>query len=116
MDAAVLLLKRLGQRTHWVDLPDGKRVQVRRPPEVEFAQYVDGVSREHVSRCVVGWSGFTEADLLGPSAGSSDPAEFSPELWADVVADRVDYVRIVADGLAKTITDHLERKKAIEGN
>jgi len=116
MDAAVLLLKRLGQRTHWVDLPDGKRVQVRRPPEVEFARYVNGVSAEHVAACVVGWSGFTEADLLGSSAGSSDAAEFSPELWADVVRDRIDYVRIVAEGLARTITEHLERKKAIQGN
>ena len=116
MDVAALIAKMDEQRARWVDLPDGKRVQFRRPLETEFGRFRGGVSVEHLCEHVCGWDGFTEADLLGPAIGASDVQTFAPELWARVVRDRVDYVKPLAEAMAASITEHLAAKAATAKN
>jgi hypothetical protein len=104
------------QRTHWAALPDGKRVQFRRPLETEFGKFRTGVHVEHLCEYAIGWEGFTEADLLGAAVGGSDVAPFSPELWARVVRDRIAYVTPLAEALVECIRLHLEAKDGAAKN
>ncbi len=118
------------QRLSWVELEpaaDGraaKRVQITRPPENDVASFVsqtpEGLftleaSAEHVTKYVTGWDGITEADLIGP-AGSSDAAEFHPNLWRIVVEDRLDWMRAIARALLDAILAHRAAKLEDEKN
>lgn len=118
------------QRLSWVVLEpakDGraeKRVQITRPPENDVAAFVsktdEGLftleaSAEHVTRYVTGWDGITEADLIGP-AGSSDAAEFHPDLWRIVVEDRLEWMRTIARALLDAILEHRAAKLEDEKN
>lgn len=117
------LIKQLRERRMvWVelDLP-GKRVRLIRPTEVELAQHFikDGivsVGIEEVKRFTVDWSGFTEADLLGAAIGSSDTVPFSSDLWAEVVSDRVDWVRSLAHKLLELSIQHRTTAEADSKN
>jgi hypothetical protein len=103
-------------RRSWIDLPDGKAVLLERPRTAEMGRFGSGVTVDSVVPLIVGWRGFTEADLLGASVGSADPAEFSTELWEEVLKDRVSYFKPVLDALVRIVSEHSERLKAIEGN
>lgn len=116
MDIAALIAKMDEQRTAWVSLPDGKRVQFRRPLETEFAQLRDGVGVDHLCRYVCGWDGFTEADLLGAAVGASDAVMFDAALWARVVRDRAAYVVPVAQAIVAAVTAHIETRDAATKN
>ena len=107
--AANTLVARLReQRMKWVDLADedGKRVRIIRPTETELGSLFKGgqlsIGLEEVKRFVVDWEGITEADLLGPAIGAADAVPFDAALWAEVVADKVRWVR----QLAQDILDH----------
>lgn len=118
------------QRLSWVEVepaPAGgiaKRVQITRPPENDVAAFVsktdEGLftleaSAAHVTKYVTGWDGITEADLIGP-AGSSDAAEFHPDLWAIVVEDRLEWMRTIARALLDSILAHRAAKLEDEKN
>jgi hypothetical protein len=108
------LIKRLReQRMQWIDIDGlpGKRVRIIRPTEVELAQHFVkageiSVGVDEVRRFVVDWDGFTEADLLGASVGASDPVAFTPELWAEVVSDHIEWVRTLARKLLDAAIEH----------
>lgn len=120
--ATVLALRR--QREHSVDLGGGKKVTFLRPPEVEMTALLhgDGESRiwkvdiAEVRKYVCGWSGFTEADLLGASVGSSDPLAFDPELWSELVNDNVQWKVKVAEAILASVIDHINRQDAVAKN
>lgn len=115
--AARNLIERLqAQRKHWVDLGDGRKVQYMRPPEVELPRLINGVRIEHVTQYVCDWKGFSEATLLGAAVGSSDPVEFDRALWAEVVADDVKLLGVVAEALAGAATAYLAERTAVEKN
>ena len=116
MDEAALIARMEEQRTRWATLPDGKRVQFRRPLETELSKFRSGVDIEHLCEYVCGWDGFTEADLLGPAIGASDAVAFTPKLWARLVRDRIDYVQPVAQAMVAAITEHLASKAATAKN
>lgn len=116
MDEPTLLAKMDEQRKRWTALPDGKRVQFRRPLETELGRFRAGVDVEHLCEYVCGWEGFTEADLLGPAIGSDSKVEFSSALWARLVRDRIDYVHPVAQAMVDAITEHLAIKAATAKN
>jgi hypothetical protein len=116
MDEPTLLAKMDEQRKRWAPLPDGKRVQFRRPLETELGRFRGGVDVEHLCEYVCGWEGVTEADLLGPAIGSDSKVEFSPALWARLVRDRIDYVQPVAQAMVDAITEHLASKAATAKN
>ena len=111
--AATNLAARLReQRMKWVDLADqdGKRVRIIRPTETELGTLFKGghlfVGIEEVKRFVVDWEGFTEADLLGPAIGAADPVPFDAALWAEVVADKVRWVRQLAQDILDHVVSH----------
>ena len=120
--ALLAALKRRREKT--VDLGDGKTVTFLRPSESEMGGMLDvkgdqaewNVNIEHVRKCVVGWGGFTAADLLGASIGSSDPVEFSVDLWHEVCADNVEYVTKVARAILTSVVDHISAKGATAKN
>lgn len=115
-----LIAKLDEQRTRWIDLPDGKRLQVRRPLETDG----DALSGLRTSRAVatalcefvVGWSGFTEADLLGAAIGSSDAADFDKALCLRVVRDRLDYVVALGEHILAVVQEHEAAKASAAKN
>lgn len=110
------------QRLHWIEVrpaSDGVSalaVQVRRPLEAELYKFSAGVTAEHVCEFVTAWKGFTEADILGPSVGASDPLEFDAELWSEWVRDNAGYVQAIAAGIRDLIQQHLEKVGAAAKN
>lgn len=119
-----LIAQMRDQRKSLVELCEGKRVQITRPPENDLESFVttteDGrftlhCELRHVLRYTVGWEGFTEADLVGP-AGSSDQVPFAPELWQMVVEDKLDWLRTVAQALLDSIVAHREAKAEDQKN
>jgi hypothetical protein len=116
MDVRTLLAKMAGQREVWADLPGGRRLQYRRPPEVELPRLAGGVTLEVVVQYACGWSGFTEADLLGQAIGSSDQVPFSAELWDAYVRDHAGELQTVARHMAETVTAYLVQRDAAAKN
>ena len=112
------------QRQSWVDLEPGKRVQIMRPPESEIGAFLrveNGrksmmADLDQVVKFTTGWEGITEADLLGASVGASDAVPFDPALWAEVVADRGDWLKAVAQALLDAIVKHFDEKAQAEKN
>lgn len=117
MDAVAALIARMDeQRSRWVALPDGKRVQVRRPLQTEMRAYVSGVSVDQAVQQVCAWEGFSEADLLGAAIGSSDPLPFDRALWDRIARDRVDYIRAVAGTIADLLNEYITTLEAAGKN
>lgn len=114
MKPSAIIAAMLAQRSSWVEIAEGKRVQVRRPPETEVGALVvrgtdgkiTGLRAElpEVRRYVVGWEGFSECDLV--EGGASDPVEFHPDIWAVYVEDRRDVVNTVAARLIDMVLTH----------
>ena len=118
MDAAALIAAMRTARHSWVDMPGhpGAAVRIVRPLEAEFGRFVAGVTVEHVCAYVDGWRGFTEATIQGAAVGAEDAVDFSADLWAEWVRDRVDCVEVVAKAISAAITAHLQARKAAAGN
>lgn len=104
------------QRTHWVDIAPGLRVQYRRPLECDMRTLHRGVDVDHCVQFVCGWEGFTEATFLGQGVGSDDAMPFDSDLWAAYVRDRVHLVGVVAQAIAGSVAQHLAQKAAAEKN
>lgn len=110
-DVQGLLARMAAQRESWVELTGGKRLQIRRPPELEMPELAGGVRVEHTVRHACGWSGFTEAVLLGPSQGSGDAAvPFHADLWAAYAADHAEDAAKACAGLAEAVQTYLTRR------
>jgi hypothetical protein len=65
---------------------------------------------------LTGWSGITEAMLLGPSVGASSPAVFEPEVARIALADRPGWVTELAMHALKEAGDEAKRLKDRAGN
>ena len=115
-DVQALLARMATQREAWADLGGGKKLQYRRPPEVELPRLIAGVGLEHVIQYACGWEGFTEADLLGAGIGGSDAVPFHRDLWAAYVADNAHDMQAVSQAMAQTVTDYLQRKADVAKN
>lgn len=98
-------------RLSWLDLSSGLKVQLLRPTEVEMITNVGRGAFEVACAQVVGWSGFTEADLLGPEVGSDVVAEFTAELWEAYAADHADQTAAVAKEVRRITEDYWVRRK-----
>ena len=129
MKAEALIQRLQAQRESWCELEpaaDGlpaKRVRLRRPAETEISSLrpVPGKSHEQVlidaiCRYAVGWEGITEADLLGADQAGGDAVPFAPDLWAEVVRDRMDWVDKASAHLMRQVADHLQLKEAAAKN
>jgi hypothetical protein len=111
-----LINRLLSQRESWLDLEPGKRVKVRRPPELEAVDLRHGVTLEHVTKYVVGWEGITEADLLGATVGSDTVPAFSADVWTIVVTDRMEWFALVRNKIMELVVEHLTAKDAAAKN
>lgn len=109
MDVALMLARMQGQREFDVELPNGRTVRMRRPPEVELPQMIGGVRLQHVVDAAVGWN-FTEADLLGAAIGAEDEVPFDRALWREYVADNAPALEASSRRLAEAVSDYLKRK------
>lgn len=120
MKPAELIAKLDEQRTRWVDLPDGKRLRVMRPLETDADRLTGhrslGSLAEALCTFVVGWSGFTEADLLGAALGASDEVAFDAALCLRVLRDRGDYVVTLGDEIRAMVKAHRDAKDAAAKN
>lgn len=117
MDAAALIAKMEAQRASWVELPDGRRVRIVRPPELELVQLADGIRVEHAAKYATGWKGFTEATVLGPSQGSGDEElPFDRGVWAAYIADHLDEAKTVIEALTERVVDYLKQRAATAKN
>lgn len=116
MSTERLIKQILAKREGWVVLDAGLRVKIRRPAEAEMARFDGGLTFDVVSRCVVDWDGFTEADLLGPAIGASDAVPFDAELWAVVAQDHMDWFKPISTALLDAIRTHLGTRADVEKN
>lgn len=112
-----LIAKLLAQRESWVEVEPGRRVRVRRPDESEMVDFRGGMSVELMLRHVVGWEGFTEADILGPALGAADAAvAFDAALFAVLARDHVAWFEPVSVEIATRIAEHWKAREATAKN
>ena len=111
------------QRELGVDMGDGRSMTLLRPTELEIQRDLikllpgsDGtpvpqllIDTDAVHRYVVGWSGYTEADLLG-AVGGSDAAPFSTELVQEWLANNPSDIGKLLDALFGCITSHINAR------
>jgi hypothetical protein len=122
MDAKLLLEQMRNQRKRWVQLSEGKRVQILLPTELEVVQNFVKPGDEgkltlaadypEVQKFVCGWEGITEADLLGAAVGASDAVEFNTELWSAFASENLEHVRKVARALLDGIAERTLAQQA----
>lgn len=122
MDPKLLLEQMRNQRRRWVDIAEGKRVQIQLPSELEVVQHFIKPGEEgklslaadyaEVNRFTVGWEGFTEVDLLGAGVGASDAVPFNADLWSAYAAENLEAVRKVARALLDGIVERQVSREA----
>lgn len=100
------------QRLRWVDLGEGRSVQVLVLRETEMVRLRRDDIVDIVVDCAVDWRGFSEAALFGAHDGSSDPLPFRADLWEAVARDSVDIVNRVGDVLVQHATQVMEQRAA----
>lgn len=88
-----------------------RRLQILRPTEVEMITERGRSALEVAATQVVGWEGFTEADLLGAEVGSDQAVDFDAGLWAAYVADKAELTAAVAMEVRRIQASYLERRQ-----
>lgn len=114
-----LLQRMLAAREAWVQLPgarDGLQVRVRRPAEAQMPGLLLKGELEDYLGWVVGWKGFTEADVLGARQGSDAAVPFDPALWREIALDHVAWCKAVADQIKAMCEAFVGAKEAASGN
>lgn len=109
----------LARREFWVVLDEQRpelRVKLRRPAESKILSMRHGVTLADVQDAAVDWAGVTEADLLGPQHGASDPVPFDAEAWKVWVADSVVIAGRCAARMNEVITAHIQQLGELRGN
>jgi hypothetical protein len=101
-----------------VEVEPGKRIHLLRPREQQCLEIwrQATVTPDDVCAAAEGWDGYTEADLLGPELGASDPVPFARDVFEEFVRDRVDLLGRLAGEISKSITEHFAKRAAAEKN
>lgn len=100
-----------------------RRMTLLRPTELEIQQNLlkllpgpDGkptaqlmVDPDTIHAYVVGWQGYTTADLLGP-AGGSDAAPFSGALVQEWLANNPGDIHLLVEALLTAVASHINAK------
>lgn len=120
MDQTAIIKKIREARSIWIELGDGKKIQIIRPTELQAYQkfYKKNASEsmqfslefDAIKEFITAWDGFTEADILGQEIGSSDKIDYQPEFFDEVLADRLDWVPLIVGGLISEIQKAQEKK------
>lgn len=121
MDQTAIIKKIREARSIWIELGDGKKIQIIRPTELQAYQkfykkngaglMVFSLEFDAVKEFITAWDGFTEADILGQEIGSSDKIDYQPEFFDEVLADRIEWVPTIVSGLISEI-EKAQKKKA----
>jgi hypothetical protein len=112
-DSAEYVVRRLReQRLRWVDVGQGRQVQVLMLRETEMMRLRRDPLVDIVVEQVVDWRGFSEAALFGAHDGPSDPLPFSPAVWDAVARDSIEIVSLVGDVLVQHATEQMEQRAA----
>lgn len=101
----------LEAREFGVDLGDGKTLTVRRPLASQLPKLRSRLV-ESAHELVVGWSGITEADLLGPSIGSTTEAPFDPQVCAEALGDRPEWAAAVVERTIDVVTAYIKARES----
>lgn len=75
------------RRALWIERPSDSSIMRLRDSREDFGVALD-VAKDHI----VGWRGFTEADLLGASQGSDTPVPFTRELLHEWSRNQADHL------------------------
>jgi hypothetical protein len=116
-DVNALIARALKQRERWVDLQPGKRVLVRRPPELDLIRLrmAGRMSLDELSSYAVAWEGVTLQDMLGDDE-APEPLEFDRELWLHLRADRADWASAAGQAVLALIEERATQREAAEKN
>ena len=98
------------QRMAWLELQPGKSARLIRPTQIEvmrlmFKNGTIEITLEQAQQFVVDWQGFTQADLLGASVGSSDALDFDKDLWREVSNENAKWLGDVANRLLEMVLE-----------
>ena len=119
-DAASRLLAQLRNgRRRTVEVEPGKVLVYLRPTEEQILRLAARLinSTDLARGQIVGWEGVTEADLLGSAVGSSDPAPFTPEIAAEVLADRAStWFPMLVEHLMASVEGYMAAREAQRKN
>lgn len=100
-----LIIERL-RRARQSQVPSGGRCfTVRRPTDLEMYELSGRMDqRELLTRFVIDWGAMPEMDLV--PGGGPDPVPFSPELWAEWIADHPEHWDAITDGVVAAYSAH----------
>lgn len=130
MSAAVLIAQLQQQRQSWCVLRKAAAGQaelsvcLRRPTELDLAElrraesgsFAKVTLADTVCKSAVDWRGFTEAELLGASIGSSDPLPFDTDLWTEVVLDHAEWLGTCIGHIVEQLVSHSKAREEQQKN
>lgn len=116
MAPSAVIAQLLARREQPCELPGtgGATVTVRRPAEAELPGLRLLPPHQIAQQVVTGWAGITRNHLLDD--GSTDALEFSPDLWAAAVADKMHWVGAVNRKVSELVQAHMQAREAAEKN
>lgn len=117
--ASRLLAQLLASRRRTVEVEPGKLLVYLRPTEEQIlllaAKRTNALTLARAN--LQAWEGITEADLLGSAIGATDPAPFTPELAAEVLADRAStWQTVLVDHLVHEVKAYVAQREAQRKN
>lgn len=117
MDAVEMLRRQREARSKWheLDEPPRRALLVRRPAATAMLQFASGISASQVpalvGAAVVDWRGFTEADLLGGTLGSSDAMQpYDAAVFQEWVDDSPEAMNAIALAVVDLVQANTERQ------
>jgi hypothetical protein len=125
--SAQLLRQLRAARSFWheLDTPPRRALQIRRPTEDQIVSWQDVFTaeiknlarlRQAATEVVVGWRGFTEADILGPTVGSDVAVDFDRDLFIEWAIDDLLMLAEVSNKAVQSFIEHRDKKAAAEKN
>jgi len=110
------LLEKMRRNREWWHPVGGGQLLLRRPTLLQMAQWssTGGEGLQLLRRCVVGWRGFRESDLV--DGGSSDEVAFDVDAALEWLEDRPAGVAGISDAIHARVSAHLAEAEAAEKN
>lgn len=122
MSAAAIVAQLRAQRLQWHEVAPGVRVQLDTPSSLAMGRLAAGMQRADdtvipiVAGLVRAWEGVTGEMLLGAGVGGSDPVPATAELAELTLADRPEWLLLLATKALQQSNDAAKRARAASGN
>lgn len=111
MNEAQLLARAREARLSWFQVVEGKRLQLEALSPGDFARLLGSADQALVDRAVVGWEGFTEADLV--DSLSDQPTAFTPALFRAWWDQHPEHWEAISDAVWQASERARERLKVL---